>query len=352
LKLITQNGQTWAFALGPFGELVRVQEPSGTVTWFAEDVSPAGLLRRSEYAAPSAAPREEYAYIGSGAFAARDAAQPLYWLKTPFSPVLARATLPGIDGNAQVASASGGLVSDEFRDAFGRILAQSGSVFPRQRYRAMDQLANLEVALGGVSTAAAMLGGDALYSSETGALLCDPGFGPDGDDGVCRTGEESCRDPGEGGSRVGVGYVASDARVGVGFAGRPAGMGLGRAGLPASGMPWGWIEVSTGTESYYAWVDPPPKARLPIAVQGRRRGVGQTMAYESGDCDPGPFEGGPPRGRGPGGPGWAPGPEDPPPPFPDPVRMDAADFSQALSLSWLRWVLSLIGQDALLAQIP
>lgn len=368
LKSITQNGQTWSFQRGPFGELARVTLPAGTDVWIAEDRSPRGLLRRSEFGAIAVSPNDEYLFVPGGVVMMRTGSQPVVWNRVPFATLSTRVPLAGLHGNAQTASASA-LISDEFRDVHGRLLQQLGTLFPRLRHRGTDEFRDLKVALSGTSRSVRAGASDIAYSPRTGAMLayggvdeaCDPGDEGEECRSGCTHGEDECC-PGH--PAVAAGY-ASERRAWRGCTHGPDGCctaevctdpssGVMRGFARSTSPEWGWVSRSTGTESYYVWVPPPPRARLPgVADYHRRRGVGMTRAMTVEEQDWfGPGRGGRRAGPRGGSDGGDEKRDDPPPPYPDPVATTVGDMSEQFSFEALRALLSALGHGAILARIP
>lgn len=208
IQSITRNGETWRFHVGPFGEVARVVLPSGQERWYVSDVSDGGLVRRAVLPGPGLTPSEEFVELSGGLDRAPSglSSGPIgggFWLQAPFTPVNARAVLPGPSGAAEVADDLGNLLSDRYYELFGKVRAQIGSQHPTSGFLEMHAEPGLPAPIFKLS--AHKSGFDATlfvrpqflfvrpqsmftnvdnvidpYYFDTGSFQLDSGFGPDG----------------------------------------------------------------------------------------------------------------------------------------------------------------------------
>lgn len=172
LATFIQNGLTWRFVPGPFGEIARVTVPGGGLLWHDYDVGPRGILRRAILTSPGTAPAQELGFLpGSGA--------------TPSFRRTAAATQPmvrGPSGISAVADGFGNLVGARFYSLFGELLASTGSYGASPGFLDMDVLQEPVNPYGvGLATSLGLanVSMDAPYLPRTGSLQQDRGPGPD-----------------------------------------------------------------------------------------------------------------------------------------------------------------------------
>jgi hypothetical protein len=231
--------------------------------------------------------------------------------------------LTGLDGVAQTATTAGVLASDEFRDAFGNIMAQIAGLRPRQGFSAMDEYAALPLRLAGVAARGAV--GDIVYNDDTGLTLHDNGLGPDDED--CDPGpDEECYpaecEPGEPGE-----LCCDDEEC---FA-------EGELTCESARPEWGWIPHDTGTETVMVWVDPPPRLREPVAVMHVDQF--EVAKIKNWRIEPLPIDPKKKKRK-----------PKPPPPGYDPIARDVQTLP--FSLWDLKALLNYLGQTSLASRLP